>query len=242
MYLKIGNRMRPFNEANASINYEPMYDASNRIMAINETWTISGTIVQQENATQSNMSIKIRQLQADFNQQRPSLVFIEDNGVTETALKLDAGECLDGPKVLSASFPQTEEDVYPTGVSYSVVLTAKKRSPIGDANPILEYNETLQPSGGGPVYVVVGGAINYGERQLAKQHEPWRCVQRGRAVGLYGRPIPPPPIWPQALSRRTPPTLHTPRILGPIPQEFEVEWEYHYEWPVALVGTPHVLF
>lgn len=239
MYLKVGSRIRPFNEADAAISYSPIYDAYNRMTSIDERWDITGRIVLQTNASQANMTKAIRLLQQDFNQERPDLIFLEDDGVRESAWALRANECMDGPKVVDSGFPQDPQNVYATGTSYSVSMMGRRAVRSAARNPILEFTEEIDPRGGGPIVGYVGGALNYAERQVFKQFDPWTCVQRGSAVGLYGWPIPPGPIWPQAQLERMIPRKVAPRVLGPIQQEFEITWEYKFGWPFALTGNPH---
>jgi hypothetical protein len=238
--LKIGNRIRPFNEADAAISYAPVYDVVNRMYAVDERWDIDGRVVLQTNATQTNMTRALRLLQQDYNQYRPDLIFLEDDGIRESAWVLRANECMDGPRVIDSAFPKDPQNVYATGTSYTVSFTARR--PVRQArNPIISFQEELQPDGGGMLIGYVGGAINYAEQQVFQQRSPWTCVQRGTAVGLFGWPVPPRPIWPQAQIKPMHPRKASPRVLGPIQQEFEVSWEYRFAWPFALTGNPHTL-
>ena len=239
MYLRVGNRIRPFNEAEAAISYAPVYDAYNRMTYIDERWDISGRIVLQTNATQPNMTAAIRLLESDFNQQRPDLIFLEDDGVRESAWALRRNECTDGPKLVDASFPADPQNVYATGISYAASFVGRRPARTSVSNPILSFNEEISPQGGGPIIGYVGGAINYAEAQVFKQHDPWTCVQRGSAIGLYGWPVPPGPIWPQAQTERMIPRKISPRVLGPVQMEWEVTWEYKFAWPFQLTGNPH---
>lgn len=241
MYLRVGQRIRPFNEAEAAISYTPVFDAYNRMMYIDERWDISGRVVLQTNATQANMTQALRLLQSDFNQDRPDLVFLEDDRVRESAFALRRNECTDGPRQMGASFPADPQNVYATGTAYTVSMQGRRPVKTASGNPILSFTEEIIPQGGGVIIGYVGGAINYAERQVFRQHEPWTCVQRGTAIGLYGWPVPPGPVWPQAQIEPMIPRKVSPRILGPHQQEWEVSWEYKFAWPFQLTGNPHVL-
>lgn len=241
MYLKIGGRLRMFNEATASVSYRPVYDSQRRMTYVDETWNITGRVVLQTNATQRNMTIALDQLKRDMSQHRPDLQFIEDDGYTATTFRLLASQCLNGPDLIDLQFPGGEEDVYATGVAYSAQFDARKLASGSGGDPIIEFSETLVNPSGGRVDGFVGGAINLPERQIFKQHEAYTYTQSGRAVGLYGYPVPPPPLWPGAQLRRNKPVYISPRIGGQRPMEFEVQWEYQFGSVFPLIGVPHVL-
>jgi hypothetical protein len=84
-------------------------------------------------------------------------------------------------------------------MSYTVTYEADV--PVAALGALLEFEETIQEFPGGPEWVYAGGAINFPERQLGKQHNTYRYVQSGSAVGLLSVPRVPPPIWPFALTR-----------------------------------------
>lgn len=241
MYLRIGSFTRPFNEATASITYQPQYDARNRVIAVKERWAISGRIVLQTNATQSRMTAAIRTLSRDANQVRPDLVFIEDDGVTETALALRAADCVEGPNLISASFPDDSANVYATGVQYGLDYEAMRVAQGSGSDIVTEFQETVANPSGGEVRGYVGGAINFPELQRFRQHAPFEYTQSGTAVGMYGYPIPPLPLWPQFLLRKPEIVRTGPEINGPIPMYFRVDWSYSFGSPFELFGNPHIL-
>lgn len=240
MYLQIGSRLRPFNEVKApAIAYKPIYDAKRRMIAVEETWQISGRIVLQTNATQTNMTKAIDLLKRDLDTVRPDLRFLEDNGSTPSAFVLLRQDCIDGPNLIDASFPSDANDVYPTGVMWQAVFAAKRS--LTNSNVILEFSETLSNPEGGRVIGMVGGSINFAEVQLFRANEPYRYIQSGRAVGLFGPPTPPPPLWPAFRVRPdiSQPVMVSPRILYPVAQEFERSWTYEFVSNFPLIGTPH---
>ncbi len=240
MYLRIGSKIRPFNEARASIAYQVAYDGFNRASTVKVTWGISGRVIQQSNATATGMSQKIAILKQDFSQFRPDLHFYEDDGITPTELRLLASELLDGPNLLDLSFPDKEPDVYTTGVEYGATFEGTGRAVGATANPISEFQETITPGDdGGLILGYVGGALNPPELQVFKQAEAWSYTQSGSAVGLYGYPDPPPPLWPQFQMRTMQPIKESPRVAGPIPMYFRISWSYRFASPFQLSGNPH---
>lgn len=242
MYLRVGGKTRPFNEARVSISYAPIYDAKRTLILVDEFWEISGRVILQTNATQSRMTAALRLLSSDFSQKNPSLVFLEDDGVTESFYKLNASDCIEGPEINANGFPTTANDVYATGVTYTVNVRARRRvGGGGSSNPILEFNEQLSNPDGGRVLGFVGGAINFAELQVFQENAPYTYIQSGSAVGLYGHPAPPPPLWPQHQLRRNKPVYLSPRKLGQVNTEYETQWSYEFGHIFPLIGKPHEL-
>lgn len=242
MFLKIGGRIRPFNEADASITYTPVFDGTRRLVKTKQSWQIDGVIVQQTNATQSGMSAKLRVLEQDFAQYRPDLVFLEDNGSTPSALQLLASNCLQGPELTNFSFPKNGEKVYSNGHPYTATMEADV-AVNSSGNPILEFKEEVIDEGtGGWERVHVGGAINLPEEQLGTQYAPFRYKQTGFAVGMYAYPRIPPPLWPSKLKKPNPQiTRSSPEVLGVVDQRFRISWAYVFESQYPLTGVPHRL-
>jgi len=236
MYLKVQNTLRPFNEAWATITYEPVYDLRKRVIQLKERWEIEGRVVLQS-GTQGQMTLALSQLDRDFSQYEPDLVFVEDDGVTESFMRLKSADCLQGPYMLRSSFPHNNQNIYATGESYSITFEGIKRVP--GTGGLVSFTENLQKMSGGTEIVFVGGAINYAERQIAKQHAPYMYRQSGSAVGLYGWPVPPPPIWPSALLGEAKVNYVSPRELGRVNMYYEVQWTYEFGNEFALAGRPH---
>ena len=239
MFLRIGNKTRPFNEARCSIRYQPVYDAKKRAIAFDETWDISGRIVLQTNATQTRMTQAIALLRTDFQQERPNLIFIEDDGVTQSAFKLLANECIDGPRMDVSGFPNDGADVYATGMAYNVTAIARRPVSGSGSNPILEFREQIANPSGGMELGFVGGAINDPELQVFRQNAPYLYTQSGSAVGMYGHITAPGPLWPQFQLRRNAPVYASARVIGFVNTEFETSWQYEFGSPYPLIGLPH---
>lgn len=238
MRLRIGNRTRPNNEAVSAISYTPVFDVGRNMIAVRERWDTSGRVVLQT-AGQAQMTAALGTLLSDIALSNVDLVYLEDEASTETAMKLLVSDCLQGPTVIDAGLPNQANDVYATGMGYRVIWEALK--PYGQmGNAIIEFSETVSEDPGGEQYVMVGGTVNLPERQVGTQHKPYTYVQSGSAVGMYARPLPPPPIWPWAAVCLEPKvTLISPRVFGAVDTEFGISWEYRFEWHEKLYGNPH---
>lgn len=241
MYLRVGAYTRPFNEVNVDVSYQPVYDAKKRIIQVIEDWAITGRIVLQTNATQAAMSQAINLLKRDFEQTRPDLLLIEDDGITPTPLQLLASESVDGPIVTARGFPNNPGNVYATGLSYFVNVRSTRLQGTTASNPIVSFQETLEMVQGGEVRGFVGGAVNLPELQTFKQSEAYIYVQSGSAVGLYGWVDPPLPLWPYNQLRQNRPKLISPQNSGVINTHYETIWSYEMGSVYPLTGIPHEL-
>lgn len=238
MRLKIGARMRPNNEAVTALSYQPVFDATRRVVKVLERWDTRGRVVLQTNASQQQMTAEIAKLKLDIDQANVDLCYLEDTTSAVTAMHLKAADCFRGPYIVDIGFPNEAGDVYSTGMSWRVIWEAERPS-VTD-NALLAFEETITQQAGGEERVYVGGAINLPERQIGRQFAPYRYTQQGFAVGMFTWPNVPPPIWPFALVRDLPHvTKRSPRVIGNIDSEFEISWQYEYEWHQPLNGSPH---
>lgn len=237
MRLKVGNVVRPNNEAVVTPSYTPIYDFTRRVQAMRIRWEISGRVVNYPVGTQAQTTTELRALEAAFLQNEPYLAMLEDVSQAETFFVLNPAKCLQGPSLIDYSIPTSDEEVYATGGAYKAVFEATQRT--GNGSDLLEFSEEVSEEAGGQTYVYVGGAVNFAERQLATERKTWRYTQSGSAVGLLNYPVIPPPIWPFALLSAPRTTLQNPRLRGAIDTEFAITWEYTFEWPTKLFGQPH---
>lgn len=242
MYLKIGGAIRPFVEADIQPSYQNFYDGRRVLYKVGITLRIEGRIVLQQNASERNMSVAIQVLLQHFRQSRPDIVLLESDGITPTPISFTSANCLQGPDVLDLALESNEGKVYSTSQPYSATVYLEQLTNSA-ANPIIEFRETIDDSGeGGFERILVGGAINFPEEQIARQFAPYRYIQQGYAVGLLGYPSVPPPIWPGALKRQRPRiTKEGPTPTGRVLTNWRIAWAWEYESAYELFGNPHYL-
>lgn len=239
MYIRIAGVLLGFNEAAPGISYKPVYDARRRMVAVDESWNISGRMVLQTDASQRAMSQRIRAMREVVFRTNPDIELIEDDGVTVTELALRARDCIVGPTLTQHDLPNDGDNVYATGLSFSLAFEGRRLLNSAGANPILEFRETLEEVAGGEIRGYVGGAINAPELQIFQQRQAYQYVQSGSAVGLYGYPLVPGALWPGNQLERMRPSLASPRVLGRVDSEFEISWRYVFGSSRPLLGSPH---
>ncbi len=67
----------------------------------------------------------------------------------------------------------------------------------------------------------------------------YRATQTGQAVGLYGYPPVPPPLFPGKLEEGGRPTLGSPRLRNGVYVDWPVSWSYSFVSATPLVGFPN---
>lgn len=236
MRLRIGNYLRPNRESRRSISYTPKYDARRRLSTVAERWEITGRLVSDD-GTQSGMDRALQELQAAILQPNPSLTYLHEDTGDPSVLALRSDTALYGPLLISSTLPGSANSIYGTAIDFVLVYEAEY--PVAVGGNILEFRERLREIPGGQTRVMVGGYVNAAQRQIGYQNKKWGYIQSGRAVGLFGYPTIPPPIFPAALMGEPEVERIGPVDTGNIPTRFEITWQYSFEWHQKLYGTPH---
>lgn len=177
-------------------------------------------------------------LEAAYEQDYQDVEWSYDSGVT--AFSLRNADTLEGIRVVDA--PSYDGDAgaeWGTQLSYSITLEAEIPYRLAGAQggaPV-EFEETIQFSGGGPVRVVLDCLDDLPEEQVVQMHSAYRATQSGSLVSRSNKnPTPPPPIWPDKLER-------APTITRVSPQKrdrfYGVQWQYTFASATPLIGRPH---
>ena len=244
MYLVLGGKTRPFLEASVdSVAYDGVFNAFRQMLQYRETWSVSGRIVTDQTVTTtaqaaSWMSNAITELRNDLlTMVRPRVTMLNDD-LSVSCWDLDPAVCVEGPTIQGIQFPKDGQDIFVTGNNYSFQVVAVKNLVGSNAHGVLEFNESLENTAGGQINGHVGGIINPAEPQIFKQFEPWKYMQSGTAMGQYGYPTIPPPIYPSSLTRPVRRKVYSPEIAYPVPQRFRIDWSYEFESNIALPLVP----
>ena len=249
MLLEVGSkRFSNFDCKLEDVSYNPVFDITRRVALIVETWQISGRLIYGYSVAtgtdpQVQMTAGIVSARTALESQfRPRVVLYNDNTVTESAFKMDPSSFLEGPEISVQSWPSNDAAVYSASAPFRLTITGTRQGQL-DATGIMEFLETLKPGTGGTIYGHVGGSIGFAEKQIFMQNEPYSYTQEGSAVGLYGYPIPPGPIYPSSRTRPRRITKVSPRKIFPIPMEFEIQWVDEFESAFQLPDAdPHYFF
>jgi|ERR1043165_294140 hypothetical protein len=235
MYLRYGGYTHAANEATVSIDRENLRNEADQWYAIRETWNITGQLIATPLAL---LSIAIDQLLVAYEIPFQDLDLLLNDGLTPSSHFLRNAGSISGVQVIRGpSFPESRGAEYATYRTYNIVVQAEY--PVADSG-LLNYTETLQFSGGGPLYGHLVLLDDLPQKQVLNANTPYRCVQHGQAVGYATYPLPAPSIWPGALMKAPDIVWTAPRRRGLGYQGWQVEWTYEHEDARALVGLPHL--
>ena len=77
------------------------------------------------------------------------------------------------------------------------------------------------------------------QKQIVASHTPYKAVQSGQAVGIFGPPTPPLPLWPAAEHQELRVVdPKTPERMGNGYWRYPITWSYTFESVDPLIGLP----
>lgn len=166
------------------------------------------------------------------------------NNGSALAISINAVDTISGINVVQPpSFPSNKDAAYVTYLPYTITL-AYEQAKNDELFALKSFTESLQFSGGGPKTMHLETATGLPQKQIVRQHTIYRAVQSGQAVGMYREPIPPAPIWPNALVEAPSVGFTNGRVIGPLSAtrqiDLAVSWQYNFESATPLFGRPNI--
>lgn len=235
MYLAYGNYRHADNEAEYTISTSPVETDDGDLYASVTTWQISGQIHAD---TTAQLVTALRTLEAAYSTWDRDLVFYDDNGNVCHALR-SAGSS-SGVRVIGFGYPNGTGAQLSTFRDYTITVQAEY--PVG-ATPYRSFRETLSFQGGGPERAVLEIVNGPPQEQILKSQTAFRAVQSGSAVGLYGYPPVPPPLFPgkERVQSVPPgnPQFGSPRVRQGRATDFPVSWSYEFWSATPMAGFPN---
>lgn len=243
MYLQYGSYVHAFNEAGFKTHQTQLKGQDGLAYGVTEVWDIRGFI---QGATTPLLLAAMNTMEVAYQPNFKTIRLIANDGVT--ILRQMVGSTrLGGTEVTQApSFPEdgvgTAE--FTTYRNYTIQVTGTYPLPVG-GNPIVEWEERLDFSGGGPLYAHSAPVTGFPGKQGVIQNLPYRCQQSGKCVSLYYP-------WHQAASMLFP-GAHKgdPHVTYEAPKTswnagtrvytmFPTTWVYTFEDANPLNGFPHL--
>lgn len=235
MYLRYGNYQTADSEVSVTILREAQVNEAGQPYALRHTWDITGTIFGDDTAA---VVANLLALERAFAVWGLDLALIDSNGTVCHAMP--SGGSLTGVRITRPpSYPKGDGAELSTFRTYAITATCDYPYGIGVTNPLKSFTESLAFSGGGPRRVVVECAIGPPQVQIVNQFTVFRAVQSGSAIGMYGYPPIPQPIFPAALAEAGQPAFTAPQLRNGVYVDFGVQWSYRFESPIPLVGLPN---
>jgi hypothetical protein len=201
-------------------------------------FTIDGMIV---GSNSSAINAKSIQLALAYRKQAQDFIVRDlTTGATLTHLTLLSSDCQGGVRVTKPpSFPNNRGASGVTFLEYKIELQGDVLL-VDTPTTLKSFSESIEYELGGPRFGWLKPNVGPPIMQQLRQSDTYKYTQSGSAVGLYQRPNPPAPLWPQYLMQARKGRIGSPRRFSDSYGDFEVTWSYPFESDVPLVGTPNV--
>lgn len=222
-----------FGEPKVSITRNAQPSSQGTIMTMRENWKITGILQAIDLKTTGEAITTLEEAYGDQG---------ADIYIVGTPHGILSQNTLGGVRVTGLpAYPTSDGAELSTYRTYDINVEADVIIGDGDAE-ILEWEETLIYTGGGPRFVVI--PTLYGEpiKQTVCQSTSYRCTQSGYAKGFSKYPDAPEPYYDYAWHQdQSPVTLIAPTLIGTgagaKQTGFGVRWNYEFEDPEPLTGA-----
>lgn len=238
MQLQYGTYTHAENECELSIARQAVIERGVTVR-IRETWTINGFVNITGVETLDTLSGRITERINAYANDGGDLKLL--NAGLVTAHQLLSADCIGGTRVVQRpSFPKGDGTEYATMRTFTAVVEGEYLAPAG-ATALVEFQETLEFSGGGPRWVMIETRRGQPQRQDTSEATSYRVRQSGRAVGHAAWPTIPGPKFPQHEHReQRVTTAGSPEGMGGAFINWPVAWSYVFESASPLVGIPNI--
>jgi len=232
MYLAYGSYQHDSDTNTFTINSSTTEDEAGNPYETTHNWSIEGQIQGTDTA---DVVTKFRALELAYSVWYRDLVFYTDAGVATHRL-LNAGS-VSGVRIVSPpSYPRGDGAQLSTFRDYTIVASATYPASTS-ANAIRSYTESVSFSGGGPERAVIECVNVPPQEQILKAFTTIVARQSGSAVGMFGYPPIPPPLFPgkERIRGAVPgnPQYGSPKLRNGVYVDFPVSWNYEF-----ISGTP----
>jgi|SRR5580698_5740662 hypothetical protein len=240
MYVRYGNYISANNECGFTATAEAKRSQGGTYFSNYWHYSVRGDLLNY--STQAAITTAIQNITTAFSQDGQDFTFLLDDGVTPTAHQLLSARCIGGTRVIKApSFPDTYgSGEYQPGYGRSYNYEIAGELPLTGNNVYLNFTESLRFHGnGGPIIVYQPVAEGPWIPQTTSTNSLCKATQSGSAVGLYGYPPIPGPIWPGSLiNQEIDNGSDSPRHFNKY--EWPVSWHYSYQSNGPLIGLPTI--
>lgn len=239
MYLKVGSYQFDSNAVGITTNTDLNLNGYGAPLSYTTRMAVEGYL---SGSTQAGISTACDALEAALRVKFPDIIFYHDDA-TESSLQLKNSGSISGVRITSGpNFLEYRGADHVTHKRFA--FSAEAEYPITNDRAILtKFSESLEFSGGGPMYVVKAAKFGPAQRQQVYQSTPYVVVQSGESVGFSAYPPNPRIIWPARL-KMTPniklmgPTRRGPGTTQTNYREWGKQWSVIYESESPLIGYP----
>jgi len=232
--IQYGSYFTADHECTVIIDKEAVMNAAGQPYALRHTWSIEGMLNAADTAA---VVVAMQALERAFAPWFFDLYLLDSSG--NICHAMPSRGSLTGVKIIKPPhYPKGDGAELSTFRNYAITATADYPYG-GGVNPLKAFTETLAFRGGGPRQTVVECVDVEPQPQLLNLFTAFRAVQTGSAIGMFGYPPIPPPIFPGALEEAGEPVFTSPSLMYGTYVDFGVSWSYRFSSPTPLVGLPN---
>lgn len=234
MILQYGSYYTADHECTVVIDREAVMNAAGQPYALRHTWSIEGMIFGDDTAA---VVAAFLALERAFAVWFFDLYLLDSSG--NICHAMPSRGSLTGVKIIKPpSYPKGDGAELSTFRTYAIIATADYPYG-GGVNPLKSFTERLAFSGGGPRQTVVECVDVLPQPQILNLFTAFRATQAGSAVGMFGYPPIPAPIFPGAIEEAGQPEFTSPSLMYGTYVDFGVSWNYRFVSAFPLVGLPN---
>jgi hypothetical protein len=231
VYLSYNGFQHANNEVSFTISYHPLRSQLGVYYADQVRWDCKGQLINY--SSQAALTEQLILLENIYSHDGGDVVFYLDDGETPTAHTMYSSNCIGGTRIAQGiSYPDTwGSSEYAAGntVNRSYTFAIEGIIAFTNENVTLEFDETVELHGtGGPTQVWLPVAQGPFIQQQTTQQSTFKLTQTGSALGLYGTPTPPSPLYPEnEIQPLRSIRQGTPKLYGAF--HWPVSWSYTFE-------------
>ncbi len=217
------------NQVTIADRREQDWSDGGRLLSYKRSMDVEGYLLANGQAA---TTLVMSALMQALSFQGHDLILKQDTGANSATLLRNAGSITGTRVVKGPDFPESKDGIsYVSGRKFTFTVEAVYPYS-GTGNFLRSFHETLSFSGGKPLYVARPALNTVGQIQRVWFQMPYRCIQKGFAVGYGDYPPLPLPKFPGALLEAPEPVKHSPRRMGGLAnlgyQDFKIEWVYKF--------------
>jgi len=245
MYLKVGTTRLARGSAGVAIRQDPVLNDLREIWAHDVTLEISIFITTQRathNQQIADITSQTNAVAQLFARNNLDIRYQHLNGTNSHIVLLNS-QCLGGVRILEPpQWPDSKGAEHVTKRTMTVKVGG--RVPVDSSNLkslLSKFTEEVRFEPAGAKYGMQETLETRAVRQRLQRYQAYRATQSGTAIGLYGYPQVPRPLWPFALVNEDPLVIYGhPEVIGNDLCNFPISWTWLYASETRLSGRPNI--
>jgi hypothetical protein len=241
MILRYGNYRHDFGETSTTITRTPLNSSLGTLYAIRHRWDVTGIL---HGETAAEVAANIAALELAYNAHEKDVYLYADSDSTVIAHRLISEATIDGTRIVQApSYPRPDEifslqRTFTLSLEGDMPIAPQTSDQSGAGSGEINFSETFETSGGGPIMEHVILLRGKPRRQILCEATPYMLVQSGSCTSIRGHVVNK-PLFPNDMVVSPRITMQTPRLArsgGAL--EYTATWQYQFESPNPMNVIP----